>query len=49
MKATYEIKAIKDGKLTIRYQTLDVYYGVSRDLYDKYEELGYTDIEIRMI
>lgn len=49
MKATFEVKTKKDGKSTVRYWTLDVYYGIGRDLYEKYEMLGYEDIEVRMI
>ena len=53
MKANFEVKGTKvvNGKerKMIRTYTLDNYTGVTRDLYDRLVELGYKDVDVKMM
>jgi len=49
MKATFEITGSKKGKRLVVYYTVSLYNGVAKDLHERYEKLGYEDINVRMV
>ena len=49
MTANFEVTAYKNGKKTVRYYVMQIYSGIAADLAEKFEKLGYRDIQIRMI
>ena len=49
MKTNFEVIAYKNGKRTVRYYSLKITDIIMVQLYDKYRELGYRDIRVRMI
>ena len=49
MKANIEIIAYKNNKRIVTYYTVDLYYGIANDYYDKYKKLGYKNISVRII
>ena len=49
MKTNFEVIAYKDGKRTVRYYCLVITDKIMVQLYDKFQELGYRDIRVRMI